>query len=167
MMQMTFGAWSDYEVKVLWEWWNISTKGQMALSWFIIVAATVCCHAIKYSLEYLEVHKSVGMGKEDSGSTSEGLLTGAHKVDITGSSSSSSSSTNSSSLKFYIMHSLIAALYYCVSLLLMLVAMTYNVALFMALVVGWALGDFIFFKKVQALRRIAGNHSLMTDAGCH
>lgn len=47
-----------------------------------------------------------------------------------------------------IQHAGLSALSYCWSLLLMLVAMTYNPALFVALLIGYAVGDFIFFSKM-------------------
>jgi hypothetical protein len=43
------------------------------------------------------------------------------------------------------LHALISGFNYGVALLLMLVAMTYNPSLFLALMFGYALGDFIFF----------------------
>lgn len=46
-------------------------------------------------------------------------------------------------------HSLTTGLTYAVSLLLMLVAMTFNPSLFVALVVGYTAGDFIFFSRIQ------------------
>ena len=48
-----------------------------------------------------------------------------------------------------ILHSILAGLNYGLALLLMLVAMTYNPSLLIALIVGYAIGDFIFFAKMR------------------
>lgn len=48
---------------------------------------------------------------------------------------------------FRLLHALLSGLNYALALLLMLVAMTYNPGLFMALVIGYAIGDFLFFSR--------------------
>ena len=59
-------------------------------------------------------------------------------------------------------HSVLAGVSYCLALLLMLVAMTYNSSLFMALVIGYAVGDFVFFARIAALHALANAN---TNAG--
>jgi hypothetical protein len=53
-------------------------------------------------------------------------------------------------------HAGLSGLSYMWSLLLMLVAMTYNPGLFVALVLGYALGDFLFFGRTVGLAGEAG-----------
>lgn len=53
-------------------------------------------------------------------------------------------------------HAALSGLSYLWSLLLMLVAMTYNPGLFVALVLGYALGDFLFFGRTVGLAGEAG-----------
>ncbi len=48
-----------------------------------------------------------------------------------------------------LLHSLVSALSYGLALMLMLVAMTYNPSLFLSLVVGYGLGDFLFFTLIR------------------
>lgn len=48
-----------------------------------------------------------------------------------------------------LIHAVLSGLNYGLALLLMLVAMTYNPSLFLALVVGYALGDFVFFSRTK------------------
>lgn len=48
-----------------------------------------------------------------------------------------------------ILHALLSGLNYGVALLLMLIAMTYNPGLFLALIFGYAVGDFLFFSKTR------------------
>lgn len=47
-----------------------------------------------------------------------------------------------------VLHSLLSGYNYAVALLLMLVAMTYNPGLFLALVVGYTFGDFVFYARM-------------------
>lgn len=68
--------------------------------------------------------------------------------------------------KFSIQHALIVSFNYGLSLMLMLVAMTYNPSLFVALVFGWGLGDFFFYRRTYNLKRTMGlNYSANTS--CH
>jgi len=50
---------------------------------------------------------------------------------------------------FRILHSILTGLNYGLALLLMLIAMTYNPSLFLALIIGYAFGDFIFFAQMR------------------
>lgn len=50
---------------------------------------------------------------------------------------------------FRVLHSTLSGLNYGLALLLMLIAMTYNPSLFMALIIGYAFGDFIFFSQMR------------------
>ena len=64
-------------------------------------------------------------------------------------------------------HAGLSALSYCWSLLLMLVAMTYNTALFVALVIGYAVGDFIFITRMAELGRATGKSSAPTQSAAY
>jgi hypothetical protein len=48
-----------------------------------------------------------------------------------------------------LLHALLSGLNYGIALLLMLIAMTYNPGLLLALVFGYAVGDFLFFSKTR------------------
>jgi hypothetical protein len=50
---------------------------------------------------------------------------------------------------FRVLHAVLSGLNYGLALLLMLIAMTYNPSLFMALIVGYSFGDFIFFAQMR------------------
>ena len=56
-----------------------------------------------------------------------------------------------------LLHAILGGMSYGLAMLLMLVAMTYNPSLFLALVIGYTVGDFIFF-------RLSGSSP---DSGCH
>jgi Ctr copper transporter family len=51
-------------------------------------------------------------------------------------------------IQLRLLHSLLSGYNYGVALLLMLVAMTYNPALFLALVVGYTIGDYVFYARM-------------------
>lgn len=67
------------------------------------------------------------------------------------------STSRNNAVAFRMMHALLGGISYGLAMLLMLVAMTYNPGLFMALVAGYVAGDFIFF-------RLSGSSP---DSGCH
>ena len=48
-----------------------------------------------------------------------------------------------------LLHSVLSGLNYGLALLLMLLAMTYNPSIFISLISGYALGDFIFFARMR------------------
>lgn len=48
-----------------------------------------------------------------------------------------------------LLHSIMAGVNYGIALLLMLIAMTFNPSLFLALVVGYTIGDFLFFARMR------------------
>ena len=50
---------------------------------------------------------------------------------------------------FRVLHALLSGLNYGLALLLMLIAMTYNPSLFIALIVGYSFGDFLFFAQMR------------------
>ena len=63
-----------------------------------------------------------------------------------------SSSAINLSLKERVVHAVVSAINYGFALLLMLVAMTYNPSLFLALVVGYGAGDMIFYNRTFSRR---------------
>jgi len=193
MMVMTFTNWSDYQLKILFDGWDVTTRGQFALSWFAIMGAGVAYHYLRYKVEVLEAHQQsrerealrgahttnplmdglmdsskgergvYGSAAGAAGSTAE-IATSTGPVSPGGSISLSLSSTT----KYYLLHAATVSLCYGLSLMLMLVAMTYNPALFVALMVGWASGDFLFHRRTMMLRRVHGFQSgeeVMTS--CH
>ena len=167
-MVMTFQSWSEYQVKILFDGWDVTEKWQFALSWFAIVFSAVGYHALRYSIESMETYREIALNKEiKGGNITENLV---HKHDkgagtpLTGDIGHSSLM---SSVKYYAVHASLIALSYGISLMLMLVAMTYNPWLFIALMVGWGIGDFVFYKRTVVLRRmnnLAGSEDMTS---CH
>jgi len=187
---MTFQEWSQYQVKILFDGWDVQTKGQFAASWFAIVVAVIAYHMLKYYIEYFEYYVKSIQVKRDS-IDSKPLTASLHHNPVIRKDSAqelepSLTSTmvpnnsygaapeyyDGSSLKvpgrFLVAHALLTGLNYGLSLMLMLVAMTYNPSLFLALVVGWVAGDGIFYRKLIQLRiRYGTNNNLQANTDCH
>ena len=57
-----------------------------------------------------------------------------------------------------LLHSIFSGLNYGMALMLMLVAMTFNPSLFLALVIGYSIGDFVFFVKMRPQSSMSDCH---------
>ena len=57
-----------------------------------------------------------------------------------------------------LLHSILSGLNYGMALMLMLVAMTFNPSLFLALVIGFSIGDFVFFVRMRPQSSISDCH---------
>ena len=57
-----------------------------------------------------------------------------------------------------LLHSILSGCNYGVALMLMLIAMTFNPSLFLALVIGYSVGDFIFFARMRPQSSISDCH---------
>lgn len=71
-MVMTFGSWSDYQTKLIFNAWDITTKWEFAIAWFGIVLAGVVYHALRYVITAVEYEiKTVSLRSFVNGETSE------------------------------------------------------------------------------------------------
>lgn len=146
-MDMTFTSFSDYQVSILFSSWKCETKWQFALSWFVILLAAIVYHALRYMI-YL-VEDNMGDASVDSkNNESRRLVDSSNGYEGDHSSSDNTMSTGKY-LSIRLFHSLLSGMTYGWALLLMLVAMTYNPSLWLALVIGYSMGDFIFFTKMR------------------
>ena len=138
-MVMTFGDWKDYKLKLLFSDWDIKEKWQFALSWIAVMLAVVLYHALKYYEGKLEEHMLQILKNNAAEIEHEQNI----KQILMGATAPSAKPHQTPYfLRLRVMHSLVAGIGYGVALMLMLVAMTYNPSLFVALMVGWVLGDF-------------------------
>ena len=179
-MVMTFQSWSSYQLQIVFEHWNVTTKWQFAGSWFAIVFLTVAYHGLKFSIAKMEAQENSGHYKrhslgDSSGANVMGLDTNnISNISLTGVGSKTDAQvTGISSLKYKLQHAALTGVSYGFSLILMLVAMTYNPWLFVALMIGWALGDFIFNPMLADLMRrtraisSTGGVLVGNDMDCH
>jgi hypothetical protein len=176
-MVMTFGSFKDYELQIVWNGWDVKTKGQFALSWFAVMLMTIAYQGFKFWFVQLESRIVALRSKRNgSGDENKGIAAGDSPLQVEkGTSGMYETLTGTSNgagtvpFKYLLLHAGLSALNYGVALILMLIAMTYNPSLFVALMVGYFLGDLIFFKR--SLSPAAGYDPLNTNyqaAGdCH
>ena len=160
---MTFGDWGDYQLQLIFDSWVIKTRTQYFFSWTFIVFAVVCWHGLKY-VQSTIIEESIRKGALNFQTNSHddiGYTTINESKQVVEKQNSSSlqvlHSKSSEQLKrLWILrftHSLISAASYGLALLLMLVSMTYNCGLFLALIIGYFIGDLLFFRYNHASLR--------------
>lgn len=157
-MEMYFSPWSEYKLTLLFSWCNITEIWQFVLAWIVVFSAAVFHHWLKLQVTNLETsmqgkrrHKVIHNLFDDSDTDDqESYLINSNMKDF-------KKLTQSQMLTLRVIHFALVASSYALSLLLMLVAMTYNSWLFMALILGYALGDFMFFQVL--LGHLVGVHA--------
>jgi hypothetical protein len=122
-MYMTFQSWDTYKVTVVFDSWDIEDKWQYVLSFIAIVVAAAFYHVLRYAGDRLKRHTFTSYSK-----LNQSLIP--------------STKSQRSIFQYRLLHAVLAGFTYCYALLLMLVAMTYNPGLFLALGVGYGIGDF-------------------------
>jgi len=153
-MTMTFTPWTDYKLKIVFDSWNVTTKGGFALSWFFVVGLTIAYQALKHYLERMDM---MGDCFVKHGSMEASLIHNVGKDAGAGLAGISSAvASKAYSPKFLVYHGCLVGLLYGLSLLLMLIAMTYNPWLFLALMIGYGIGDGLFYSRAQAMRKNLG-----------
>ena len=144
-MAMTFTPWTQYRVTLLFDWLVIDSPFEFFIAWLVVAAATILMHGVKYA--NLRVEASIAGDKKDnslfgSSHDEDHIFTGFHSYKYR---KSNGNNGNYTQMNLRIIHSVLGAIHYGLSLLLMLVAMTFNSALFVALIIGYLIGDYIFY----------------------
>ena len=153
---MSFSSLSSYQTTLLFSSWKITTVWEYMIAWVGVFGAAAMYHRLRLELSVNEskitIHKLQTTNYETTPLMSS-------------SSSSSSSKVPSSQLRrICIIHSILSALSYAYALILMLIAMTYNTGLFIALIVGYGVGDFLYFTRREPVGFDSNSDS---DANCH
>lgn len=141
---MAFSSLSSYQLTLLFSSWNIEHPWQFVIAWFFVFLASIFYIYMKVVLSVLE-EKIWRIKNNGSGEA----------VPLVGRGLTLPSSN--SQIKLRVMHAVLNSSTYGLALLLMLVAMTYNSALFLALVLGYGVGDFIFFAEITLNERGTGD----------
>jgi hypothetical protein len=157
-MQMTFGPFWDYKLSLLFSPWIIEEKWQFALAWVAVVLAVILYHSLHYVIFSIEaaMRYSYSVVRDSDGGDIEMNVKRTNEPSLLFGSFDASRSL-SGAWKMRLIHAILGGASYALALLLMLVAMTYNCLLFIALIVGYIIGDLIFF-------RLSGSSP---DSGCH
>ena len=157
-MGMTFSSFAEYKLTLLFSWWKVTELWQFVVTWCAVFSAAIFYHYLKFHTSNIEAEilgerkAAVLFGDLDDLNESTFINKSAHKKyrKIT---------PTNDEFTLRLMHCLVIGINYCISLLLMLVAMTYNSLLFIALILGYTTGDFLFFRIKQAM--------FMSEADCH
>ena len=183
MMPMTFSSWKSYKLQILFTSWDVQTVPQYIASWFLIVILCIVLHVLRCSIAVISlsmklkreptyminnIKNTIGLGFTSESSINSLPIDSTNLMD-----SSDKKRKNiidrmidilrSRPLLFLrLIHALFTAINYGLSLLLMLVAMTYNPGLFLALIVGYFFGDLLTTSELinRSIRSTA-------DDGCH
>lgn len=176
-MSMTFDGWNTYRTKLLFDGWAVETQWEFALSCVAVVFFAVIYQAMRFLVYVVEdtMHPqidpsfstlvesslegeghSVGGGAKGRTSDARGYqLAGTDPENPVASTTAPKRPTADDELSstryiwLRLLHSVLSGLNYGLALLLMLLAMTYNPSIFISLISGYALGDFIFFARMR------------------
>ena len=149
-MTMVFDSWDTYQLQILFSTWNVQTQWQFALSWFSVAFAVI---VYRY-LDCVAHHFHSGM-----------------KRFLTKPATNCDSTVKVDAvplrpigwLQVKIIYGLLTAAKYSLSLFLMLIAMTYNPNLFVALFVGYFFGEVLFTDKKLDLYLYHNSQPFRTD----
>ena len=143
-MAMTFSPFMEYKLVLLFDWLVIDSPFMFFITWLVVAAAAILMHGLKYA--NLLVESSIA-GEKKNNSLFGNMYDNDHMLYGYNSyryKKSSGGGTNNI-MHLRSVHSLIGTMHYGLSLLLMLVAMTFNSALFVALITGYFIGDLLFY----------------------
>ena len=185
MMPMTFSSWKSYKLQILFTSWDVQTVPQYIASWFLIVILCILLHVLRcsitvislsmkskrertYMINNINLKNTIGLGFTSESSINNLPIDSSNLIDSSDKKRKNVIDRmidilrNRSLLFLRLLHALLTAINYGLSLLLMLVAMTYNPGLFLALVVGYFFGDLVTSSELinRSIRSTA-------DDGCH
>lgn len=140
---MTFTAYNEYKLQLLFSFWKINTYLDLALACSIVCLLNIFIHYLKYVTR--SIKKKIKENRPayyllNTSVASNQLCHGRSLLALIVSTVSSLRVCHTGQTNLRLQHALLSAL----SNLLMLVAMTYNSWLFLALVVGYGIGDYFF-----------------------
>ena len=122
-MRSTFGSWSQFQLQLLFETWNITEQWQFALTWFAVVTSVVVYHLLEYALLILQ-HGMLALLSQSQEKESDAIV------------------RPNGWLILKMITSFIIACKYGLSLFFMMIAMSFNPSLFLALVIGYLIGGY-------------------------
>jgi Ctr copper transporter family len=136
--QNTFSNWSSYQCHLLFNGWDISKEWQFSLTWFAVLSVVVVIHLLECAI--LSMKTSMLQILQAQGDTDEGHHTSTKSRPI---AATGRRIRPYGWLAIKMVLSIISGIRYALFLMLMLVAMTFNTSLFIALLFGYLAGDYI------------------------
>ena len=162
MMPSYFQPWNQFEVTLLFWGWDIKQRWQFALTWFAVALAAAI---YRMSDCYIQcVKKTLGEFLAQLGA--QEIVATEHERIGARTPLTPRRPSGWSSIK--ILFAVLSASRYSLSLFLMLVAMTFNSSLFLALFVGYAIGeyticDFELDISMKVKNDLTGNNGRITN----
>lgn len=135
-MRTTFSDWGSYQLQLLFRGWDIQTQWQFTLTWFAILIAVACLHLVECASTSMKHSMLQILRKRNEPKIS----------DVGSPTSVALQPTGSRPFGWVVIKmifGIISGLRYGLSLMLMLVATSYNPSIFVALVLGFFAGDFL------------------------
>ena len=160
-MVMTFSDWDSYQLKLLFRSWDIQEKWQFAFSWFAVVLAVIFYHWMK------SVYRKLTVLLESTNTAEVSLLNNARTVSYSRQITLIDDVLTVTFFQLTFIRAFWNSLLYGMSLMLMLVAMTYNSSLFVALMIGYFLGDLLFQELPNNSQNRHANGDHKDAAECH
>lgn len=128
-MEMTFSGWGSYQLKLIFSFWDIKTETQFFWSCVAVFFFSAGYHGIRNQLYNLESKIKSDFPHEvtENGNKYDNEIVG--------------------SLQYWrLFHAGLSAVVYGYGLFMMLIAMSYNPALFLSLVCGYSFGNYLYFQ---------------------
>jgi hypothetical protein len=119
--------------KLLFEQWDISTNLEFMLSWFIVLLVAILLHAVNYHVSCIEfklLNWKSDFSSLPSDDEGQPLVIYSPKYNI---------------FSYRLAHSCGVGLLFALDMFLMLIAMQKYWSLFGALIIGYGIGDYIYF----------------------
>lgn len=135
-MSSTFSDWGSYQLQLLFRGWDIKTQWEFILTWFAVFLAVMCIHFIECASTSMR-SSMLQIIRKRNGQTI------THEGDHTALQIKPSGSRPFGWVIIKLIYGTITGLRYGLSLMLMLVATSYNPSLFVALVLGFFTGDYL------------------------
>jgi Ctr copper transporter family len=135
-MSETFSDWGSYQLQLLFRGWNIDTPWQFTLTWFAILLLVACLHLLECASTSMKHSMLLILRKRNKSKTSEAGDDSSDSLEPTG-------SRPFGWILIKMIFGTISGIRYGLSLMLMLIATSYNPSIFVALVLGFFVGDFL------------------------
>ena len=162
-MSMTFDGWNTYKLKLLFDGWDVSTEWEFGLTCVAVGFFAVIYQSMRFLIFVVEdtMHPAAPSAADslDASSTraatkpppqlSAGYQQTSRSEDGAVAPAPAAALSDERYLLLRLVHSLLSGLNYGLALLLMLMAMTYNPSIFVSLITGYAIGDFVFFVRMR------------------